>query len=73
MIRSVQRFYVCSYDNICECGVECGEMLQLPSESNLGILRIQAGQYAVLPDDCLGNIRMGGVKIDIWLTNNSIA
>jgi hypothetical protein len=27
----------------------------------------------VLPDDRLGDISMGAVKIDLWLQNNSIA
>ena len=49
LIRSARCFYVCAYDNVCECGVECGEKLQLPPDSNLEILRIPAGQYAVLP------------------------
>lgn len=73
LIRNAQRFYVCYYDDVCECGMECGDGFKLPSESGLEIMRIPAGIYAVLPDDCLGDIRMGGVKMNLWLRNNSIA
>ncbi len=72
LIRSARCFYVCAYDNVYECGVEFGEKLQLPPGSNLKILRIPAGQYAVLPDDCFGDTSMGKAKINTWLTNNSI-
>ncbi len=84
LIRSAQRFYVCEYrtalhDDICECGMECGDGFKLPAlpqkriDSGLEIKRIPAGRYAVLPDDRLGDIRMGASKMDLWLQNNSIA
>ena len=72
LIRNAQKFYVCSYDDICECGTECGDGFRLPNESGLEIKRIPAGRYAILPDDRLGDIRMGGAKMDLWLQNNSI-
>lgn len=72
LIRNAQRFYVCTYDDICECGVECGEGFKLPGDSGLEILRIPADRYAVLPDDCLGDISVGRAKMDLWLQNNSI-
>jgi len=45
----------------------------LPNESGLEILRFPAGRYAVLPDDRLGDMKMGAAKMDLWLRNNSIA
>ena len=73
LIQNAQRFYVCTYDNICECGMECGIGFKLPDESGLEILYFPAGRYAVLPDNRLGDIRVGGAKMDLWLQNNSIA
>ncbi|MGF7146013.1 AraC-like DNA-binding protein/DNA gyrase inhibitor GyrI [Anaerotaenia torta] len=73
LLRTAQRFYVCIYDDIGVCGVECGEDFDLPDDSGLELLRIPGGRYAVLPDDCLGDIRIGGAKIELWLQNNSIA
>ncbi len=79
LVRNARRFYVCTYDDICECGVECGAGFKLPAltdqrfDSGLEILHIPEDQYAVLSDDRLGDIRMGGAKMDLWLQNNSIA
>lgn len=73
LIRNAQRFYVCTCDVICECGMECGDRFKLPNDSCLEIKRIPAGQYAVLPDDRLGDIRMGAAKMNLWLQNNGIA
>lgn len=72
-IRNTQRFYVCAYDNTCECGIECGDGFMLPNDSGLEIMRIPAGRYAVLPDDRLGDIRMGAAKMDLWLVNNAVS
>lgn len=72
LIRNTQRFYVCTYNDVYECGVECGDGFKLPNDSGLEIMRIPAGRYAVLSDDRLGDLRMGSTKIDLWLTNNSI-
>jgi len=72
LVRNVQKFYVCAYDDICECGIECGNGFKLPNGSGLEIINIPAGRYAVLPDDRLGDVRMGSTKIDLWLQNNSI-
>lgn len=30
------------------------------------------GRYAVLPDDCFGDIRIGSEKMDLWLKKNAI-
>lgn len=73
LIRNAQKFYVCAYDNICECGIECGDGFKLPNDSGLEIMRIPAGRYAALPDDRLGDIRMAAAKIDLWLMNNAIS
>ena len=73
LVKNAQRFYVCAYDDVCICGVECGSELKLTDGNELEILRIPSGNYAVLPDDCLGDIRVGGAKMDLWLQNNSIA
>ncbi|MDR0288154.1 MAG: hypothetical protein LBI03_10695, partial [Clostridiales bacterium] len=73
LVRNAQRFYVCAYDDVCECGMECGGGFQLPDESGLEVKRVPVGRYAVLPDDRLGDIRVGGSKMDLWLQNNSIA
>ncbi|MDR1687285.1 MAG: AraC family transcriptional regulator [Clostridiales bacterium] len=79
IIRNARRFYVCAEDNTYECGVECGGNFRLPALSDaqagdgLEIKLIPAGQYAVLPDNCLGDISMGAAKMDLWLKNNGIA
>lgn len=73
LLQNARHFYVCAYADVYECGVECGHELKLPHNSNLKILRIPAGHYAVLPDDCLGDIRVGAAKLDLWLQNNGIA
>ena len=73
LIKDARRFYVCAYDDICVCGVECGGTLKLLDDSNLEMLHIPGGIYAVLPDDCLGDISVGRAKMDLWLQNNSIA
>lgn len=73
LIRNAKHFYVCAYDDVCECGIECGSVLKLPDGNNLEILRISGGIYAVMPDDCLGDIRTGAAKMNMWLANNAIA
>ena len=72
LIRNAQQFYVCAYDDTCECGIECGDGFQLPSDSGLEIQYIPAGRYAVLPDDRLGDTSLGAAKMALWLRNNSI-
>jgi AraC-like DNA-binding protein/DNA gyrase inhibitor GyrI len=72
LIKSAQRFYVCAYEDIYECGVECGGGLKLPCDTDLEIIHISSGKYALLQDDCLGDIRVGGDKLNAWLINNSI-
>ncbi len=72
LIRNARRFYVCAYEDICECGVECGEGFKLPDGSGLEILRVPAGRYAVLPDNRLGDINAGNAKLNLWLTNNAV-
>jgi len=72
LIRNAQKFYVCDYNGVCECGIECGNGFKLTNGSGLEIINIPAGRYAVLPDDRLGDVRMGSTKIDLWLRNNSI-
>ncbi len=62
LLRNAKHFYVCDYDDICECGIECGGAFKLPDDNNLEILRIPSGIYAILPDDCLGDIHVGGSK-----------
>lgn len=79
LITGSRRFYVCAYSDVCECGVECGAELCVPaladgsSEPGIGLLRIPAGRYAILPDECKGDIRVGAAKINLWLQNNAIA
>jgi hypothetical protein len=53
--------------------MECGGRFKLPNDSELEIVFFPAGQYAVLPDDRMGDMRMGGAKMDLWLHNNGIA
>lgn len=73
LIRNAQHFYVCTYDDTCECGIECGGTFKLSDSSELEVLHIPSGKYAVLPDTCFGDVCVGVAKIDAWLTNNSIA
>ena len=72
-IRNAQRFLVCVYNDIYECGMECGGGSKLPCGSGLEIKHIPTGRYAVLLDDRLGDMSMGAAKMDLWLRNNSIA
>jgi AraC family transcriptional regulator len=72
LIRSAQRFYVCAYDGVYECGVECGSEETVPSDGGCEIFRVPAGRYAVMPDDCFGDIRVGEEKMTAWLSNNSV-
>jgi DNA gyrase inhibitor GyrI len=53
--------------------MECGSGFKLSNDSGLRIISIPAGQYAVLPDYRLGDMRMGGAKMGMWLRNNSVA
>jgi len=73
MVRNSQRFYVSTRGNVWECGVECGDGFKLPENDCVELLRIPAGTYAVLPDDCLGDIGVGTAKLERWLQNNSVA
>ncbi len=73
LLRGAQRFYVCVCDDIYACGVECGGGFKLPDGSGLVLLRVPAGRYAVLTDDSLGDLRVGGAKMDVWLQNNGVA
>ena len=72
LIRNAQKFYVCEYNSVCECGIECGNGFKLPNGSGLEIINITAGRYAVLSNDRLGDVRLGSAKMDLWLQNNSI-
>ncbi|MDF2543928.1 MAG: hypothetical protein K0S47_3646 [Herbinix sp.] len=73
LVVNAQHYYVCTYDDICECGIECSGAFKLPGGNHLEILKIPSGNYATLADDCLGDIRVGKAKLDLWLTNYSIA
>ncbi|HBN85699.1 MAG TPA: hypothetical protein DDZ89_17855 [Clostridiales bacterium] len=72
LIKNARRFYVCTHDDVYVCGVECCGTLKLPDDSDLKILHVPGGNYAILPDDCLGDINVGRGKMDLWLQNNSI-
>ena len=87
LIQNARRFFVCVQGDsrcggshcggshcggTCECGIECGKGFNLPTESELEIRRIPQGMYAVLPDDCLGDIGVGEAKLNRWLQNNGI-
>lgn len=72
IISNARNFYVCAYDNTYECGIECDSEFKLTSDSGLEVLHISKGEYAVLADECLGDIRVGAAKIEDWLRNNSI-
>ncbi len=72
LIRNARRFYVCVDQDVCACGVQCAGEFRLPKGSGLEILLIPAGRYAVLQSDCLGDVRMGGTKMDLWIQNNAI-
>lgn len=73
LIINAQHFFVCAFDDIYECGVECGSAFILPDNTNFEIVRIPDGEYAVLPDDCFGDVSIGESKMNEWLVNNSIA
>ena len=40
--------------------------------SGVSLIQMPAGRYAVLPDDCFGDIRIGSEKMDLWLKKNAI-
>lgn len=73
LIRNAKHFYVCVYDDTCECGIECGDAFKLTDGNNLEVLRIPDALYAIMPDDCFGDIRIGMTKMNMWLANNAIA
>lgn len=77
LVRNARRFYVCEYDDVCECGIECGDGFSVGHDARIApeieVKHLPAGRYAVLPDDRLGDIRMGSMKMELWLQNNSIA
>ncbi|HPF54998.1 MAG TPA: helix-turn-helix domain-containing protein [Clostridiales bacterium] len=72
-VRNSKRFYVSARGDVWACGVECGDGFKLPENDRVELLRIPAGTYAVLPDDCLGDIGVGAAKLERWLQNNSVA
>lgn len=71
-IKNARRFYACVRGDEYECGVECDQNAG-PFRGTLSMARIPAGRYAVLEDDCPGDIRRGAKKIDTWLQNNCVA
>lgn len=73
LLRNAQRFFLRVYGDVHECGIECGDAFKLPDGIKLGKLQIPGGIYAVLPDDCIGDMLAGSVKMDKWLQDNSIA
>jgi AraC-like DNA-binding protein/DNA gyrase inhibitor GyrI len=78
LVRNAQKFYVCEYrtvlqDDVYECGIECDVGFKLPNDSGLEIISIPAGQYAVLPDDRLGDMSVGCAKMELWLRNDGVA
>lgn len=73
LVRNSQRFYVSVRGDVWACGVECGDGFKLPENDLTELLRIPAGTYAVLPDDCLGDIGVGAAKLERWLQNNGVA
>ena len=73
LVRNSNRFYVSKRGDVWACGVECGDGFKLPENDFVELLKIAAGTYAVLPDDCLGDIGVGAAKLQRWLQNNSIA
>ena len=72
LIQNARRFYVCAYNDVCECGLECGGGFTLPNGGGLEIMRSHGGRFAVLPDDRLGDMRVGAAKMDLWLRNNGV-
>jgi len=73
VVESARRFYVCTEGGAYVCGVEYGPDFVLPDGGGVEILHCPAGRYAVLPDDRLGDMRIGGAKMALWLKNNGIA
>lgn len=73
LVRNATHFYMCVQEDFYECGIECGCAFRLSNGVNLEVLHIPAGMYAVLTQDCYGDIRLSGEKMDLWLANNSIA
>ena len=73
LLRAARRFYVHAGGSVYECGVECGGAFRLQEDSGLQLLRVPAGRYAVLPDDCLGDVRAGAERLDAWAANNGFA
>lgn len=73
LIQSARRFYVSAQGDACECGVECDDGYRLPAGCSVGLLRIPAGRYAVLPEQCLGDMRAGGAKLEKWLQHSGVA
>ncbi|MDR1464575.1 MAG: helix-turn-helix domain-containing protein [Oscillospiraceae bacterium] len=73
LVRSARRFYVCETPGRVACGVECPSPIPLPDENGTEFLRLPAGDYAVLPDDRLGDPRVGAAKLTQWAQSNSVA
>jgi len=76
LIQNARQFYVCDFGDVngdgCECGIECGRGFSLPADSELEIKHYPSGVYAVLPDNCTGDMRVGREKMNLWLKNNGI-
>ncbi|MBC8543059.1 helix-turn-helix domain-containing protein [Bianquea renquensis] len=78
LIRNAQRFYVCTYNGVYECGVECDSDFWLTTplkqrmSCGIDLIHMPAGRYAVLSGNCYGDTRVVREKMDSWLQNNGI-
>jgi len=73
-LRNARCFYVCETSGEYICGTEWEYVHGLGKyEHRVAALQIPAGKYAVLSDNCFGDIRVGREKIESWCVDNSIA
>lgn len=70
VIRTAREFYVARSGINCTCGVRINQEFELPQDSELEILRLTEGRYAVLESGCSSDSRVFEALLDTWIHEN---
>lgn len=70
VIRTLREFYVAKSGMSCTCGIRLEQVLELPPDGGLEILRLAEGDYAVLESSCCSDSGMFEELLEGWISEN---
>jgi AraC family transcriptional regulator len=72
VIKTVRQFYLARNGLDCTCGVRLEKTLDIPRGSELEILHLAEGNYAVLESGCSGNSSVFEAFLLSWINENGL-